>query len=122
MSLKLDQARQEFAEFNRRFKSGLILDERLYIALEVEGIDFHKSTLVDLFPDSGDTYVGTIILESGKIMKFDISLGNPSENKWNDISIEYQHKYKVSKKHHPFERHVVAYEYFIQNRVGKENR
>ncbi|CAG1770329.1 hypothetical protein BAC3_00967 [uncultured bacterium] len=60
-------------ELNDKFRNkNLLLEENFYMQLEIFGCEIDKSFIIDIFPDSGSTYTGTIINQNMKILAFDI--------------------------------------------------
>lgn len=70
--MKLEQARKRIKEINCRFHNLEFSPDGIYRELEKLGIDIQGSILVEFYPDSGDTYVGKIINQEGKLLAFDI--------------------------------------------------
>ncbi|MCY0964083.1 hypothetical protein [Parathalassolituus penaei] len=77
MSMKLERARKSIKELNCRFHNLEFSPDGIYRELEKLGVDIQGSILIEIFPDSGDTYVGKMIDQDGKLLAFDIDCSDP---------------------------------------------
>lgn len=77
-SLKDKSTVKDLLALNKKFREKeLLLEESFYKQLEVYGCEIDKSFIIDVIPDSGNTYVGTIINQNMKILYFDIDTVSP---------------------------------------------
>ena len=72
MYMKLEQARKIIKELNYRFHDLELSPDGIYRELEKLGVDIQRSILIEIFPDSGDTYVGRIINQDSNLLAFDV--------------------------------------------------
>ena len=76
MSLTDHKTLSEIRSLNERFHSESLEPKGLFCALRQLGIEPMHSVLIELYPDSGDTWSGELVNESMGPLKFDLDLAN----------------------------------------------
>ena len=71
---KIESITDELLKLNKKFHSKSLLTESFYVQLEQAGFMYKKCILINLFPDSSNTYCGKIIRQDGQVFEFDIDL------------------------------------------------
>lgn len=111
---------EHFKKLNYKFHNKQLLTEFFYDQLSEIKIDFKKSILISIFPDSDNTYVGKVINQNGNIIDFDMDLDNKSYTEWKDSTEEFMNSYKKDKNSGQITEILVAWDYYKKHRAGNE--
>ena len=68
-----------------------------YRQISHKNINVASSILIDVMPDSCNTYVGRLIDQNGSIWSFDVDLDDCSFSEWDDITDELNQLLKKNK-------------------------
>lgn len=80
--MNMDFLRKDLFLLNSKFKNRqLSLSEDFYNQLESCGFDINNSFLVEIVPDGGNTYFGTIINQLLEVFTFDIDMDFKTHSK-----------------------------------------
>jgi len=98
---KINKIKVSLSELNYKYYEKELLTESFYSQLKSKGIFPENSMLIDLYPDSSNTYIVDIITKDMKIIKLDLDLDSPDHTICEDITKEYMKKAKKlnSKEH-----------------------
>lgn len=72
MSIQAQRYKHSLKLLNQKFHALAIEPYAIYQELLLLGVDIQKSLLIDLCPDSGNTYCGSLIDQNGDYKEFDI--------------------------------------------------
>lgn len=86
MTVREKKIRDELIDLNDKFRSLELFPLEFYRQISHKNVDVASSVLVDVLPDSSNTYIGRLIDQEDNIWSFDIDLDNASYSEWDDIT------------------------------------
>jgi len=109
---KVAFVKHDVIELNDKFHNKKLLGDSFYKQLMQAGFAYRQCALVEVFPDSGNTYCGAVIKQDGKVFEFDIDLDDPDYSLFKDVSESFEKIRKERSKTKPWQKELVTYEFF----------
>lgn len=88
MSLTEEKVLTDLRALNANFHAGSIEPLGIIAALRQLGVEPLRSVLIELFPDSGDTWVGELVDEDLNAVRFDIDLEDAANSRLHPLGAE----------------------------------
>jgi len=119
ISEKNESVRSEIVELNQRFHDKELLSDSFYEQLLKLGFVYCQCVLVNIFPDSGNTYCGIIIKQDGSVLEFDVDLDTPGCSRFSDITDSFQKMRTERSKTKSWKKVLIAFDFFQKTQAGE---
>ncbi len=95
MRKKQKELRSDIEELNRKYFNKTLLNESFYDQLSNNGIFPENSMLINMYPDSSNTYIVELFTNSLTVLRLDLDLDFPEYSIIENITDEFMIKAKV---------------------------
>ncbi|WP_444944358.1 hypothetical protein ACJJIK_04570 [Microbulbifer sp. ZKSA006] len=116
MSIQLNRSRNNIRELNVRYQGRAVAPVGFYNELERFGVILDRSVLISIIPDSGSTFIGSLINQNGNVCSFDIDYEFTQYSKF-DVELESEQCFKRPQhtKQKPWDDKVLAFELYNES-------
>ena len=112
-SLNIDfHEKRAISIFDFRHEDRDLMNTEFYRIMEKKEINYRKSILLEIFPDSGDTFAGELISQYGKVLKFDLDVFDENYFEVHDITDQYKPENRKNVEDVPWFNAMAGFELF----------